>query len=162
VAEDKCECQFKQSTEPFDPALLPTLCTQILRASLAITFVPFARVFRFVTLYVPEKKTLMTQQNNRRTRSHLYSLRRNRGLRQKHLARLLGYRGTTMVSRLEAGASLPSLKVGMMLEISVGAKLSEVYVDLYHQLESQVLARCKHLPEPIARQVRNRIKGTDA
>jgi len=103
----------------------------------------------------------MRSQNKRRTRNHLYSLRRNRGLRQKHLALLLGYRGTAMVSRLEAGTALPSLKVGMLLEIVVGAKLSEVYVDLYQDFERQLLARCKHLPEPIARQLRNRIEGTD-
>jgi DNA-binding XRE family transcriptional regulator len=103
----------------------------------------------------------MSPQNKRRTRNHLYSLRRNRGLRQKHLALLLGYRGTTMVSRLEAGKSLPSLKVGMMLEIIVGAKLSEVYVDLYQDFERQLLARCKRLPDHVGRQLRNRIEGTD-
>jgi DNA-binding XRE family transcriptional regulator len=40
-------------------------------------------------------------------RNHLQTLRRIRGFRQKQLAILLGYRGTTMVSRFENESAVP-------------------------------------------------------
>jgi DNA-binding XRE family transcriptional regulator len=94
-------------------------------------------------------------------RNHLYTLRRIRGFRQKQLAHLLGYRSTTMVSRFESGNHVPPLKVALMLEIILGARLSEIYVDLYRDLSAHVLDRSTHLPAGLTRQIRGRLLGKD-
>ena len=94
-------------------------------------------------------------------RNHLYALRRIRGYRQKHLAALLGYRSTTMISRLEAGEHLPPLKVALLLEIVLAARLPEIYVDLAQDLERTVLKRAQRLPDELAlmRQKLSRSRG---
>ena len=83
--------------------------------------------------YSTENDTHMSQQQPQ-WRNHLYALRRMRGYRQKHVAALLGYRSTTMISRLEAGERLPPLKVALLLEIVLGARLPEIYVDLAREV----------------------------
>lgn len=93
--------------------------------------------------------------------NHLYALRRNRGLLQKHLAVLLGQRMTQMISRYEHGASLPTLETALVLEIVLGARLSEIYVDLYRDLTCDVLKRAHTLPEPIRREVYGRLLRKD-
>ena len=96
-------------------------------------------------------------QTSRTRRNHLYTLRRIRGFRQKQLARLLGYRATAMISRFETGASYPPLKVALLMEIVLGTKLSEIYLDDYRELEQLVLKRCRPLPEGLTRQIRGRL-----
>ena len=98
---------------------------------------------------------------HRNGRNHLYTLRRIRGFRQKQLAFLLGYRASAMVSRFETGASFPPLKVALLMEIVLGAKLSEIYIDEYQRMEQLVLRRCRHLPERLTRQIRGRLLRKD-
>ena len=98
----------------------------------------------------------------KRQSNHIYSLRRNRGYLQKHLSALLGHHYTAMVSQYENGRSLPPLKTAMLLEIALGAKLSEIYVDLYGRLETLVLKRANGLAPVIRRQIRGRLKGKDS
>lgn len=90
-------------------------------------------------------------------RNHLYALRRNRGLGQKQLAFLLGYRGSSMISRFETGAYLPPFQVALLMEIVLGAKLSEIYVDHYRHLERVLLRRCGRLPDRLTRHIRARL-----
>src|SRR4051812_41551812 len=99
--------------------------------------------------------------NYAQRRNHLYTLRRIRGFRQKQLAVLLGYRGTTQVSRFESGVSLPSLKVAMLLQLILGAQLTEIYVDLEHELQALILKRVRQLPPQLARGIRGRVLGKD-
>jgi DNA-binding XRE family transcriptional regulator len=98
---------------------------------------------------------------NSNGRNYVYRLRRTRGLGQKQFAALLGYRGTSMVSRMEAGTSVPSLKVGLLMEIVLGARLSEIYIELYEQLQRQALARASKLPPTLSRQIRGRVLRRD-
>jgi DNA-binding XRE family transcriptional regulator len=98
----------------------------------------------------------------KRQPNHIYSLRRNRGYLQKQLATLLGHRYTQMVSQYENGASLPPLETALLLEIALGAKLSEIYVGLYQDLQLHVLARAQQLPDPLKRQIIGRLLGKDA
>jgi DNA-binding XRE family transcriptional regulator len=84
-------------------------------------------------------------------RNHLYRLRRSRGLQQKHLAILLGYRGTATVSRLEAGSVLPSTKVALLIELVLGARLQEIYIDQLPHLRALLLQRAKRLPPTLVR-----------
>ena len=93
--------------------------------------------------------------------NHLYSLRRNHGLLQKHVAALLGHRMTQMISQYEHGVSLPTLETALMLEIVLGARLSEIYVDLYHDLLCVVLQRAQRLPDPVKRRVYERLLRKD-
>jgi transcriptional regulator with XRE-family HTH domain len=99
--------------------------------------------------------------HNPNRRNHLYSLRKIRGFRQKHLAMLLGYRGTSMISRFEAGTSLPTLKVALLMEIVLGAHVADIYVDLRHDLEHLALRRAKPLPDRLSRSIRGRVLGKD-
>ncbi len=94
-------------------------------------------------------------------RNHLYRLRRIRGLAQKQLATLLGYRSHAMVSRLERGLSLPSLPEAMLLEMALGARVQEIYVDLQQALERVILKRAADLPIQIRRPIRGRLRGED-
>lgn len=94
-------------------------------------------------------------------RNHLYTLRRVRGVGQKQLALLLGYRGTSMISRFETGTALPPLEVALLLQIVLGAQLSEIYVDLHQELQTLIIKRIAKLPEPLARGIRGRVLRKD-
>ena len=93
--------------------------------------------------------------------NHIYSLRRNRGLLQKHLAVLLGHHYVGMVSQYESGASLPPLATALLLEIALGARLSEIYVDLYQELQLHVLRHAEGLPPEHRRRIVSRLLGKD-
>jgi transcriptional regulator with XRE-family HTH domain len=88
-------------------------------------------------------------------------LRRIRRYRQKHLATLLGQRSTRMVSQYETGVTLPPLKTALLLEIALGAKLSEIYVDLYGKLGRLAVQRETQLPAVLGRHIRGRVLGKD-
>jgi transcriptional regulator with XRE-family HTH domain len=94
-------------------------------------------------------------------RNHIYALRRNRGLGQKQLAHLLGYRSTAMISRFEHGLSAPPLKVVLLLEIVLGARVDEIYIDLYERMEKVLLCRVDRLPRVLGRRLRERITGRE-
>lgn len=81
---------------------------------------------------------------------------------QKHLAALLGHRYVGMVSQYENGTALPPLATALLLEIALGAKLSEIYVDLYQDLQLLVLARSERLGPNIRRQIVGRLLGKDS
>lgn len=82
----------------------------------------------------------------RRYPNNLYALRRTKGYRQKTVARLLGQKGTYMVSCYERGLILPPLLVLIKLTVILGAQVSEVYPRLHIQLEREVWAVADTLP----------------
>ena len=93
--------------------------------------------------------------------NHIFKMRRNRGLAQKQLAVLLGHHYTQMVSKYESGTSLQPLETALLLEIALGIRLSDLYVDLYQELQLLVLKRSETLPENLRRSVRGRLLGKD-
>src|SRR6185436_10890321 len=93
--------------------------------------------------------------------NHILKMRRNRGLAQKHLAVLLGHAYTSMVSKYERGHALPPLQTAMLIEIALGVRLSELYVDLYQRLARQVLKRADRLPPDVRRPIRGRLLRKD-
>ena len=97
----------------------------------------------------------------KRVSNHIFKMRRNRGLAQKQLARLLGHRSTPMISKYESGVSLPPLETALLLEIALGVRLSELYVDLYQDLQIQVMKRSESLPMALQRGLLGRILGKD-
>ena len=96
-----------------------------------------------------------------RGRNHIFNMRRTRGLAQKQLARLLGHRYTDMVSKYEHGVSLPPLETALLLEIALGVRLSELYVDLYQGLRRVVVKRSESLPHELRRGLVGRLQGKD-
>jgi transcriptional regulator with XRE-family HTH domain len=99
--------------------------------------------------------------SKQRIKNHLYRLRRSRGYSQKTLAALLGLRGGKRVSDYESGRRLPPLPVAMLMEIVLGARLSEIYIDLYQKLGLQAVGRERALPPRFTRQIRGRVLGRD-
>ena len=98
---------------------------------------------------------------NTRSKNYLYRLRRTRGYTQKTLARLLGLRKANSVSSYESGRSLPKLTTAMLMEIVLGARLSEIYVDLYRELGLRAVHREDALPPRFTRHIRGRVLGKD-
>lgn len=94
-------------------------------------------------------------------RNYIYRLRRSRRYRQKHLAYLVGQRGARAVSHYETGRALPPLRTAILLEIVLGAHLSEIYVDLYRELGRLAVERESHLPLALGRHIRGRVLGKD-
>ena len=94
--------------------------------------------------------------------NHIYSLRRNRGYLQKQLATLLGRGSTQMISAYECGRTFPPLEMALMLEIALGAKLSEIYVDLYQDLQVRVLTNARALPPQLRQPLRSRLLGKES
>jgi DNA-binding XRE family transcriptional regulator len=93
--------------------------------------------------------------------NHIFKMRRNRGLGQKQLAALLGHRYPQMVSKYESGASLPPLETALLLQIALGIQLSDLYVDLYQELQLLVLKRADGLRADLRRNLRGRILGKE-
>jgi ribosome-binding protein aMBF1 (putative translation factor) len=86
----------------------------------------------------------------KRGRNHIYSMRRNRSMRQKHLATLLG-RSDRRVSHYESGDGLPTFEVAVLLEVALGVRLEDLYPDLYQQCHKLVLARALRLTDTAVR-----------
>ena len=90
-------------------------------------------------------------------RNYIFNMRRNRRLLQKQLAVLLGHRHAVMVSKYEHGVSLPPLESAILLEIALGARLPELYPDMYERLHRLVLIRARQLPHDVRRDLRARL-----
>ena len=94
-------------------------------------------------------------------KNYLFRLRRIRGYSQKQLAMLLGLRARKGVSDFEAGRRLPVLQTAMLLEVVLGARLSEIYPEMYRKLGLQAVRREGRLPDRFARHIRGRVLGKD-
>jgi DNA-binding XRE family transcriptional regulator len=94
-------------------------------------------------------------------RNHLYALRRMRGYRQKHVAQLLGHRGTQMVSRYETGQVIPPLKTALLLQVILGAQLSDIYGDLYKDIKQTAVKRASQLTPALGAHIRGRVLGQE-
>src|SRR5262245_47746585 len=94
-------------------------------------------------------------------RNYIFNMRRNRRLLQKQLALLVGHRHTRMISKYEHGVSLPPLECAVLLEVALGAGLSELYPDLYQRQRCLVLKRAKALPMDLRRDLKGRLIGKD-
>jgi len=91
--------------------------------------------------------------------NHLFRLRRSRSLSQKRLAYLVGA-SARAISDFERGRRLPPLRIAMVLEIVLSAKVSEIYVELCQCLTRDVIGREDALPST-AHEIRNRLLGKD-
>lgn len=57
---------------------------------------------------------------------------------QKYVAHVLGYHGTSMISRYEQGRSFPPLPVALRLEILYRVPVAFLYHPLYEELRNQI------------------------
>jgi DNA-binding XRE family transcriptional regulator len=74
--------------------------------------------------------------------NHLWIARKKVGLPQKSVARLLGHKGTSVISEYETGRLLPSLRTAFKLAAIYQAPLSDLNAGLYQEVQAEVdLAR---------------------
>jgi transcriptional regulator with XRE-family HTH domain len=95
-------------------------------------------------------------------KNYLLRLRRYRGYSQKHVALLLGLKSARAISDFETGRRLPTLKLAMTLEIVLGTKVSEMYVDLHRELGLAAVHREDRLPTRFRRHIRGRVLGKES
>jgi transcriptional regulator with XRE-family HTH domain len=72
--------------------------------------------------------------------NQLAAARRKRGLSRKQAAQLLGYKGTSEISRLERGTRLPHLITALRLEIIYRTPVAFLFPDLYDSLRQIIRA----------------------
>jgi transcriptional regulator with XRE-family HTH domain len=94
-------------------------------------------------------------------KNYLYRLRRMRRLSQKQFAALLGLRSREVIGHYEGGRRLPPLRIALSMEIVLGTKLSEIYLDLYRDLGLEAVDREDRLPGRYTRDIRGRVLGKD-
>jgi transcriptional regulator with XRE-family HTH domain len=102
----------------------------------------------------------MATQNKRGT-NNINRMRRNRGLLHKQLAILLGLRLTRQIVRYERAENLPTLEMALLLEIALGARLAELYPNLYAELVTLVLKRAERLSPSVRRSLHGRLLGKE-
>jgi transcriptional regulator with XRE-family HTH domain len=93
--------------------------------------------------------------------NYLFRLRRIRGYSQKQLAMLLGLRARKAISEFEQGRRLPGLQTAILLEIVLGARLRDIYPDMYELLGTAAVRREDGLPGRFTRHIRGRVLGKD-
>lgn len=85
-----------------------------------------------------------------RFRNRLWQLRRERGLEQKQVARLLGYKTSDQLSRFERGTRLPKFENLLKLAVIYRASLEEMFdAHLAHyraELRERIRLYAKSLP----------------
>ena len=76
--------------------------------------------------------------------NNLWISRKHIGLGQKSVARLLGHKSTSGISEYETGKLLPSLSTVLKLAVVYNRPVTELYADLYRQVQEEVgAARAK-------------------
>lgn len=84
-------------------------------------------------------------EQSRRTNNSLWSARRRMGFSQERVARALGLRKTSVVSRYENGKRYPSLVNALKLEIVYRMPVAFLFRDLYSELKDEVRGREEHI-----------------
>jgi transcriptional regulator with XRE-family HTH domain len=79
------------------------------------------------------------EENKKHISNSLLIQRRRMNLSQKHVARMLGHRDTSNLSRYESGEMLPSLGVALKLSILYQTPLSRLFPELYSRLTAEIV-----------------------
>jgi transcriptional regulator with XRE-family HTH domain len=77
-------------------------------------------------------------QQNKQNKVTIY--RRRMGFSQRRVARLLGFRDSSMLSRYEHGQSLPSLGIAFRLSIVLRVPVEFLFPKLYEDLRTRIRA----------------------
>lgn len=109
----------------------------------------FSLLYRFSSLatlpslaFTAMKKTKNQNQNT------LLVYRRRMGFSQRHVAWLLGFGDSSMVSRYERGHSLPSLPLALQLGIVLRVPVEFLFPHLYDGLRLRIRAQEEKLNRP--------------
>lgn len=80
--------------------------------------------------------------------NNLVLYRRRMGFTQKHVARLLGHRDTTMVSHYEHGRTLPPLPLALGLEIIFRVPVAFLFPGMYDDIKGKIRKQEETLAGP--------------
>ena len=87
-------------------------------------------------------------QKKHQNQNSLFIYRRRMGFSQKHVARLLGFRDTSMLSRYEHGRSLPPLPVALSLGIVLRVPIEFLFPGLYERLRNGIRIQEEEMAKP--------------
>jgi len=73
--------------------------------------------------------------------NNLRRFRRGRGMKQKEVARILGVRSASMISRWEKGSTLPSTENAFKLAVIYRTMVDALYIDYIMQLKGDIRKR---------------------
>ena len=73
--------------------------------------------------------------------NHIRRFRMEKGLSQRELAHILGYKSVSSLSHLEGGYKLPALKTAMKLEAGLQRFIGDIFPRLYQALRGPVARR---------------------
>lgn len=71
----------------------------------------------------------------------LRKYRKVRGLKQKDVAKILGLKGTSMISRWEKGVCLPELLNSLKLALLYRTMIDALYIDLVREMREELRLR---------------------
>jgi len=100
-------------------------------------------------------------QQKHQNQNRLVIYRRRMGFSQKQVARLLGFAGTSMVSRYEHGRSLPPLNVAFSLGIILRVPVEFLFPALYESLRTNIRAEEDQLGAPVQQTLFSRLPVTE-
>ncbi len=78
------------------------------------------------------------KKNKKRHPNRIKQFRMEKGMTQRELARILGYKSVSSLSHMERGYKLPSLKTAMMLEQGLQRFIGDIYPGLYGPIQRSV------------------------
>jgi transcriptional regulator with XRE-family HTH domain len=110
-------------------------------------FFPTLRILLNCYIDHTVNKTAMTQHKHQ-NQNRLFMYRRRMGFSQKHVAALLGFTGTSMLSRYEHGRSLPPLKVALALAIVLRVPVEFLFGGLFDGLRDRIRASEEEIAKP--------------
>jgi transcriptional regulator with XRE-family HTH domain len=82
---------------------------------------------------------------HKRPRNYLKAFRKQSGLSQDDLGRLLGYEDAGQVSRHERGTSTPPLAAAIAYELIFGVPVASMFADMRGEIASNVEAKLKDM-----------------
>jgi ribosome-binding protein aMBF1 (putative translation factor) len=94
--------------------------------------------------------------------NYISNMRRSRSLLQKQLAALLGLKTDRCVAHYENGTAFPPFRTAVMLEIVLGARLSELYPDFYRECQDLIITRAQQLDSAAHRAIVSRLRQEDS
>lgn len=127
-------------------------------------FAPFCSHFcsgTIPTCTIVIRKTKSMKIQVTRGPNYISNMRRSRSLLQKQLAALLGLKTDRCVAHYENGTAFPPFRTAVMLELALGARLSELYPDLYRECRELIIARAQPFDSAAHRALVSRLRQED-
>jgi len=101
------------------------------------------------------------EHHKHQNQNRLVIYRRRIGFSQKQVARLLGLKGTSMLSRYEHGRSLPPLPMAFSLGIVLRVPVEFLFPGLYEGLRNRIRADEERFARPLQQTLFSRSSLTE-